>query len=318
MVALGRRDRVVPVAPVRNIDGTIVGVAVAAFSLAREDRVIADVEKKTLLVSSGIAIGLTALLMAMARLVSVGPLGKLVVAAKQLEEGGSGDVDVNSNDEVGQLARAFRSMAAAINVREERINLRNRDMRFVLDNVGQGFITLDLEGTMSEERSRVVDVWFGEPTRSLKFWDYLGRTDPTAGQWFEVGWIALQDGFMPLSLCLDQLPKLARKDERTFELTYRPIMKGDRIDKTIVVITDVTARVEREQSERRQREVMSIFRRLLSDRTAFEQFFDEAAGLVEAIVMVGNHDLSLLVAAHLKGTCSCDRERQPLPRSRTA
>jgi signal transduction histidine kinase len=303
-----RRDahRVVPVAPIHNVTGVTVAVAVAAFSLAREEHVIANVERTTLLVSSGVALGLTLLLMAMARLLIVGPLGKLVVAAKQLEEGGNAKIEVSSNDEVGQLAVAFRSMAAAITVREERINNRNRDMRLLLDNVGQGFITLDMDGGMSEERSRVVDVWFGAASASSKFWEYLGRIDPIVGEWFEVGWGAIQDNLMPLSLCLEQLPKVIHKDERTFELAYQPITKGERIDKIIVVITETTARVEGERAERRQREMLSIFRRLLSDRTAFEEFFAEAAALVQAIVVDRGADLSLLKRqVHtLKGNCA--------------
>ena len=62
--------------------------------------------------------------MALARILVVGPLASSRGAAKRLEAGKDldTDVDIRSDDEVGQLAGAFRSMASAIHVREERIN----------------------------------------------------------------------------------------------------------------------------------------------------------------------------------------------------
>src|SRR4051812_14084368 len=149
-------DRVVLSSPIRDQNGKLVGATTVAFSLGRENRAIAQIERTILVVSSAVAAGLMLLLMVMARLVLVGPLGKLVSAAEELERGdrnaGDIDVDIHTRDEVGQLAHAFRNMASAIKVREDRISARNSDMRLVLDNVEQGFITLDLDGTMSDER----------------------------------------------------------------------------------------------------------------------------------------------------------------------
>jgi signal transduction histidine kinase/HAMP domain-containing protein len=299
-------DRVVLNSPVRDQTGQAVAVATITFSLARENAAIADVERRTLLVSVGVAIGLTIVLMFMARMAIVRPLAKLVVAAKKFEEGGAGEVDVHTNDEIGRLASAFRSMGTAIRQREERINSRNRDMRLVLDNVGQGFITLDLDGNMSDEHSKIVDEWFGVPKGAMPFWDYLSRVDPAKGQWFHLGWASLREDILPLSLSLDQLPRVVHKEGQTFELAYRPILRGDQLDKTIVVITDVTSKVERERAEQAQREMMSIFHHILSDRLALEEFFTEASMLVDAIVGSDGTDHGLVTRhAHtLKGNCA--------------
>jgi signal transduction histidine kinase/HAMP domain-containing protein len=299
-------DRVVLNSPVRDQNGQTVAVATITFSLARENAAIADVQRRTLIVSVGVAIGLTIVLMFMARMAIVRPLAKLVVAAKKFEEGGAGDVDVHTNDEIGRLASAFRSMGTAIRQREERINSRNRDMRLVLDNVGQGFITLDLNGNMSDEHSKIVDEWFGVPKGTMPFWDYLSRVDPAKGQWFQLGWASLREDILPLALSLDQLPRVVHKDDQTFELAYRPILRGDQLDKTIVVITDITSQVERERAERAQREMMSIFHHILSDRLALEEFFTEANALVEAVVGSDGTDHGL-VTRHvhtLKGNCA--------------
>jgi len=269
--------------PIVDRQGDLAGGTVVAFSLARENQAIAAIERSTLLVSTAVALGLLLLLIIMARFMVVGPLSKLVTAARELEHGGKGDVDIRSNDEVGQLAGAFRQMAVAIRVREERIGSRNRDMRLVLDNVGQGFVTLDAAGTMSEERSRVIDEWFGAVGAGTKLWDYLAGVDASVGQWFEIGWAAIGEDILPLELCIDQLPKLVQKGGRAYELAYRPILEDERFAKLIVVMTDVTVRIERERAEQAHWEMMSVFRRLLSDRSALNDFFAETTKLVRAI-----------------------------------
>jgi len=293
------RDRVVPVAPVRDVKGELVAVVSVAFSLATENAAISRLERSTLLTSVVLAAGLTILLIVMARFLVVAPLTALVAAAKRLEEGSPVQIDVRSHDEMGQLAGAFRSMAGAIRVREDRINARNNQMRLVLDNVGQGFISLNISGAVSEERSRVVDEWFGPMDGGPKFWDCLGRFDADVGAYFEVAWSAVVDRFLPLELALDQLPRTARKDGLTLQLTYRPIFRnveGDGnsvLEAAVVVITDVTHRLERERSEQSQREMLSLHRRLTADRPAFEEFFLEADRLVQSICG-GAVELSLL------------------------
>ncbi|HET6146001.1 MAG TPA: ATP-binding protein [Polyangia bacterium] len=299
-------DRVVVVAPVRDVKSKVVGVLTAGFSLARENAAIARLKRTALLTSIAVATGLMVLLMAMARLVVVGPLAKLVSAAKRVEEGRGVDIEVSSDDEVGQLARALRAMAGAIQVREERINARNRDMRLVLDNVGQGFITLNFSGAMTEERSRIVDEWFGPVAGSHMLWDYLRPLDPAFADSFELGWSAVVDQFLPIDLCLDQLPRAVHKDERTFQLDYRPIFNNGGLHQTVVVITDITVRLARERSEQRQRETMSIYRRLLADRPAFEEFYSEGSALVHALVEGAPADMTTVKRqVHtLKGNCA--------------
>jgi signal transduction histidine kinase/HAMP domain-containing protein len=298
--------RLVLQAPVTDLDRHVVGAAVVAFSLIRENSVIAQVRINTLFASGAIAIGLTALLLIIARIAIVTPLGKLVVAANSLEHGVASDIQIRSRDEIGQLAAAFRTMARAITTREERIVARNRDMRLVLDNVGQGFLTLDVQARLSEERSRVVETWFGVPEPGVCFGAYIGRLDPKAGERFEVGWMLVTDTGLPPELNLDHLPARMYTDARVFELTYKPITRAGNLEQMLVVITDVTVRVERERALAAERETMSIFRRMVSDRGVFEEFFEEASGLVSVINASKAADRSALqLSLHtLKGSAA--------------
>ena len=197
-----------------------------AFSLARENEASREPRANGAAHSSGIAAGLTLLLMVLASILVVGPLGKLVGAARRLERGPGldTDFDLRGNDEVGQLAGALRSMAGAIQVREERINARNRDMRLVLDNVGQGFsrsiVRASWRGALADRRGMV------RADRGQA--EVLGL--PAAVRSERRGQLRARAGgrgrsVLPVDLCLDQLPKMVKKDGRTFELDYRPISR---------------------------------------------------------------------------------------------
>jgi two-component system chemotaxis sensor kinase CheA len=56
------------------------------------------------------------------------------------------------------------------------------------------------------------------------------------------------------------------------------------------VITDVTARIERERALVTERETMNVFQRILSDRRVFEEFFEEASVLVANILAADGLD----------------------------
>ncbi len=171
-----------------------------------------------------------------------------------------------------------------VKTRTAALNGRNADMRLVLDNVDQGFLTIDHDGILSAEHSAIVEVWLGKVSSGKKFADYLGETDATEGIRFELGWDEVIEDIMPLELCLDQLPRTLTVGAQHFSFSYRPIMNGDDLDKCLIVMSDVTAEVERQRSEQEQIETLRIFDKVLSDKTGFLEFFRESDSLVERIV----------------------------------
>jgi two-component system, chemotaxis family, sensor kinase CheA len=168
-------------------------------------------------------------------------------------------------------------------VRTRELDQRTRDMAMVLENVGQGFFTMTADGTMSSERSAILQTWLGEPPASSRFPEYVAAVDAGFAARFELGWTEVFAGIMPLELTIDQLPRRIDAGSHHLQLDYRPIGGGDVPDSMLVVVSDITSELERERAEAERRELMAMFERISTDRTGFIEFCDEADELVRRI-----------------------------------
>jgi two-component system, chemotaxis family, sensor kinase CheA len=199
------------------------------------------------------------------------------------------------------IAARHKRHEAETHKRDLEVSLRkldegNRGMRLVLDSVAQGFLTIDLDGVMAGERSAVVDRWFGEPAPGATFDAFIERHAPDLAAWFALGLESIRDGFLPLELCLEQMPRRFSAAGRTFEIAYSPILRDGQMRtsggaapgspgemRILLIVSDVTEHVIRERAEREQREIVTLFQRITSDRAGFDEFLDEAAALVDAL-----------------------------------
>jgi two-component system chemotaxis sensor kinase CheA len=79
-------------------------------------------------------------------------------------------------------------------------------------------------------------------------------------------------------------------------LDYTPIFDAEgALERVLLVISDITPQIAREQVEARQREVVQVFHRVMADKQGFLEFFEEASELVEAIQRwEPGHDLALV------------------------
>ncbi len=186
------------------------------------------------------------------------------------------------------IARSFFDnvigLEKIVQLRTAELDGRNRDMRLVLDHVDQGLLTLDRKGVPSPERSRIFDRWFGsseEPGESL--FEVFERASPPFAEQSRVNWGEVTAGIMPLGLTLEQMPRTLLVEGRQYAVEYLPIGPGDAPERFLVVVTDVTADANRERAEQDRREMMELFERVLSDRTAVDAFFEEGSALAEAI-----------------------------------
>jgi len=200
-----------------------------------------------------------------------------------------------------RLNEYARTLEAKVDERTRELDERNRNMQLVLDNVAQGFIRIDLRGTMASERSAIVGRWFGDIAADANFADVVGAHDEHFATWFTLGLDALRDGYLPIELCIDQMPSRFVLGDRTLEVTYTPLADQAHM---LLIVSDVTAQVAREHTEQEQRELVAVFQRVTADRAGFVEFLDEANALIDTLA--GSIDeLAEKRAIHtLKGNCA--------------
>jgi two-component system chemotaxis sensor kinase CheA len=182
---------------------------------------------------------------------------------------------------------------------------RNREMRLVLDSVTQGFVMIDVGGRMASERSAIVDVWFGEPAPGATFMAFIEPHAAEFAAWFDLALGTIRDQLMPVELCITQMPThLALPGGRTFEVGYRTIMNGDELERILVIVSDVTAELVRERSEREQRELLGMFQRITNDRTAVDEFMTEVGELLAILGAPCDIVVERRILHTLKGNCA--------------
>jgi two-component system, chemotaxis family, sensor kinase CheA len=260
---------------------------------------------------------LAAFVASLAQKVLTRPVSILALAATSVQERQDFNIRAErvSNDELGRLTDAFNAMLAMIQARDleltsHRAHLehlvadrtrdlddRNQEMRLVLDNVDQGFVTLDREDRIGAERSAAFDVWFGKPEDEAKFCAHLGSRVPGFEATFEMYWSQLIEGTLPLDLNLAQMPvRIHTEDNRHYELGYRPIhVREDQFDKLLVIVTDVTARVEKERTDADQAQTMAMFENITNDRGGFTEFLEEADQIVSRLMIEEARDSQLVL-----------------------
>jgi two-component system chemotaxis sensor kinase CheA len=211
-----------------------------------------------------------------------------------------------AQDEVGTLARDFNTMLARIrelitemNARAKReearleglvaartaeLAHRNAAIRLLLDNTDQGFLALDLTGCLVGERSRAVDDYFGRMPEGASFAACIGALVPDFRDRFEPAWSQVVEDVLPLELTLEQLPRNVALDERHFDLGYRPLFDDqNRLHRVLVIVSDVTAEVQRKRAEQDELEVTRLYAKALEDRAGVAAFMQETQRLVGVI-----------------------------------
>jgi two-component system chemotaxis sensor kinase CheA len=197
------------------------------------------------------------------------------------------------------ISRSFFDNTAAL-------DSRSADMRLLLDNVQQGFLTIDDAGRLATERSAAVHRWFGAPADDATWFDWLSAVSPQFATATRLAWDEVVSGIMPIELTLDQMPRRLAVGGAQLRVEYRAIGAIDAHARYLVIVTDITVEVERERAELERSEAMAVFERVLVDRSGFETFFEEATQLVELLVKGTATDVSLVkrLLHTLKGNCA--------------
>ena len=185
------------------------------------------------------------------------------------------------------LARTFFDnvigLEKKVEERTQALASRNRDMRMILNSVEQGFLTIGRDGIIKDERSASVDKMLGKVERGQNLVEIFSRTNAKAADWLAFGLEEVFDGLLPPEVAVDQLPKELKVDSRNYAINYYPIEIAGEVNNMTVVITDVTAEVERKKLEVESRELITMVDRIAKDRSGFIKFFDEASFIIEQL-----------------------------------
>ncbi len=250
------------------------------------------------------------------------PLKALTDATDAVAAGNLGvSIDLNRGDELGQLAASFNSMTQAVRTRDaqlaehtagleatvakrtEQLDGRNREMRTVMDHVEQGLVTLDLAGIMSDECSAALERWFGPASSGQPFASYIGLHDSNFAGNFTLGFNEVTDGFMPLEVTVDQLPRKISLGDRSIRVEYLPILREGELAQMLVVMSDNTAELARARAEAEQQELATIIEQVTRDKQGFVDFFEESSKIVRLLTVdpVGDPVVDARTLHTLKG-----------------
>jgi two-component system chemotaxis sensor kinase CheA len=228
-------------------------------------------------------------------------------------------VEIMSGDELEILGGAFNNMAtelkesyeslenmnrtleAKVQERTHELAERNRDMRLVLDNVNQGFLTVSISGKLAHEHSAIVDQWFGSCQGDIQFEEYIAKSDPNFAIRFKMGYEALVEDILPRELCLKQMPTRLQCGGNEYRCAYFAILKREQLDGLLIVINDETAELVYARQEAERKEILSMFEALTSDRTGFLSFMDEADDILSKDLNSGDVVLQRRGLHTLKG-----------------
>lgn len=156
--------------------------------------------------------------------------------------------------------------------------------RVVLDNVAQGLVLLDRQGNLAGEHSAAMERWFATPESGQPIWAWIEPIDADTATWLELGWDAVTDAFMPMSIVLDQLPKTVQVGQRTLSLSYQPLGDDpDEFEQLLLVATDITEQLAAKRAEAAQRELISVLAKVHDDRPGFLEFVQNAERLVHQL-----------------------------------
>lgn len=315
--------RILATAPIRSLEGAR-GTVVLELSTRSANQM------RDRLVTTALGVGGAALLLGMlaawliARSLSLRVEG-LTGAAAVISRG---DFEhrvavTGPNDELGVLAHAFNAMGrklselvahiqrtareqnarleTLVQVRTEELDRRNKDLKLVLDNVEQGFVTIDRAALVVGEYSLAIATWLGELDAQQSLWQQLSGGHRETEERFDMAWQQVLDGVLPPELTLPQMPKRLQLGARHLHLEYKPL-GGEQFERLLVVLSDVTAVVAREHTEQESRDLLSVTGRVLHDRAGFVEFMDECDRLFQGVARRDTDQVTLSRELHtLKG-----------------
>ncbi len=201
-----------------------------------------------------------------------------------------------------RLENLSQQLVAANSSLEATVAERTASLQMILDNTGEGVLSVDLQGKLLPERSAVVMRWCGRASADATIWEYLGSEDQQFANNLEIAFLQIAEQIFPFEVAAAQAPTQFQRHGRTFSLGFREVQENGHTAKVLVIIRDITQQLEAERVERESWELHRLIGNLLKDRVGFQQHLAECSNLIASI----EHTTDMVVAKRtlhtIKGT----------------
>lgn len=181
------------------------------------------------------------------------------------------------NKELSQLSNRLQDVNEGL---EEAVTERTASLQLVLDNTGDGILSVDLDGNLLPEKSEVVTNWFGEIDCKQTIWDYLGTVVPNEKDNFWMAFDQMIDDVFPFEVSAEQAPSRFEYNNRFFAIEYRDVREGDNLQKILVLIRDITTQLDVERAEQEMKDFHQLMTQLMKDSDGFIRSIEEVESLI--------------------------------------
>jgi two-component system chemotaxis sensor kinase CheA len=293
-------ERVVIARPVWSRSGSIIGEVRIEMSLDAELATFRRARIDMLIGAAVMALGTSALLVAIVRREIVLPLRRVASAAAAI---GKGELrtraDGRRRDEIGDLGTAFNQMAASLEDREQRLESITLNLRELVDHMRQAIVAFDSLGNVVSETSREALRLFGEGSvkgrsvRALLYGDAPAFDIDVQAfeQWLDLAFTTAPQDWGPIS---DFAPRevVVGPERVPVTLEFRPMVRQGRVVNVMLLATDVRherrlERVVKTREEEYGRRLKAMRRLLTGGSQALVAFVESArARFARSIAMI--------------------------------
>ena len=145
---------------------------------------------------------------------------------------------------LGLLASFFSSLFVVNKVKTlvEEIQKNKKNIENLLNNLAQGYFSFNKDGVIQAGASKICETYYGQQVESKKLVNVLPISEykkSSVGDWLQL----IFAGDLDFDTLKDLGPREFIKDEKHYELKYRPIYKGDsdsQLESIICITADVT------------------------------------------------------------------------------
>ena len=187
---------------------------------------------------------------------------------------------------------------------EHALASRERSMRLVLDNTGDGLVSATLDGIVDAEVSRAAREWLGAPVSGQKLDDYLFPDDPAGAAAFAFGFEQLAEDILPFDVAASQMPARKQHGANVLALEYKQILEGEKFIGVLTVLRNITMQLKAERRDAEAREVHNMVGHILRSSQGFRTFLEESGRLLEIIRCECDPVIVKRALHTMKGNCA--------------